>query len=487
MRAHWRDALAWAAVLPVLLSPIANPDVFWHLNAAELILRSGSLPQSETFSFTRLGAAWVDFEWLVQLVYLGFHKAGGFAGLLALKALLLAAFGASVWGLCGIHDASAPARRAALLAWASLSLARDDLKPETFSSILFTLELAALESVRLGRPLASPASAAAACAAFFAFWANLHPGFVCGWALLACYAPLSGPAARAWAAAGAGALAGPLLNPYGPRLFSVLADHLRWSDLLARHLLEWKPPLLANPYHWPLWLLLAAVPLAAAWGARGGLRSRPLWTACLLFGAAALMHARHAAYFIPVGLCAVIEAGRALAPRAASALRVCVAAAAAAHVLWLVGPDLLKARAFDPSFFPVSAGAFIERELPVFRGRRPYNEWGWGGYLSFRFHPEIKVFMDGRYVFHPLLAETAAANADPARWNDLLDRYGVEWALLENRAWPVPVPGGGRVSHFALYMPSRRWALVHRDPRALIYARRGAFPAEWLARRELAP
>ena len=74
-----RGWLLAAAVLslPVLLYPMANPDIFWHLQAAKMIVSSGALPQSDFFSFSLLGTPWVNFEWLIQLIYYGFHQAAG--------------------------------------------------------------------------------------------------------------------------------------------------------------------------------------------------------------------------------------------------------------------------------------------------------------------------------------------------------------------------------------------------------------------------
>ncbi|MFH1725884.1 MAG: hypothetical protein ABII00_14845 [Elusimicrobiota bacterium] len=499
---RWKDVLVWAAVLPVLLVPVANPDLFWHLKAAEQLLALGAVPRADFLSFTRFGEAWVDFEWLVQLLYYGVHRWTGFAGLLALKAALLAMAGALIWALADLHRVSGGTRRAMLLFWAALSLGRSELKPELFSVILFTVELWILEGHRLGHiAMSRPGAWAAASFAFFALWANLHAGFPAGWALLAAYllgAQRKGLAPLAFALAAG--VAGTLINPYGWGIHGVFLEHARWVGVFSQYILEWKPPLLTNPYHWPQCLLLAAVP--AALGARAWFAGRPpaaYLASAAMFGIPALLHSRQTAFLIPVGLLILVESagklrevlpGRRALRRSLAALWT---AACLAYVGWLALPEFREPRAFDEATFPTAACDFVDREMEVFRRRRLYNEWGWGGYLAHRFAPELRVFMDGRYIFHPLLAEVAAANASPRGWQALLDRHGIEWALMANRPQPLrlvaPGPEGRpravELPHLRLYMPDSRWVLVHRDPVALLYVRRGAFPREWTHRHEL--
>jgi hypothetical protein len=483
----WLDALAWAAILPVLLTPLANPDLFWHLASAERIL-AGGLPRDDSFSFTRMGWPWVDFEWLVQLAYFGVFKTAGWWGLWALKVLLMAFCGLSVWALSELYALRGSGRRALLLCWAALALARSELKPELASTLFFTLELWLLERHRLGRLGGSPRVWAAGGAAFFALWANLHPGFPAGLALLALYCAGRRSSERILllAALGAGAC-GVLLNPYGWGVYWVLFEHALWMPAVSRYILEWQTPLITNPYHLPLYLLAAAVLAACAWRWRSE-RKPPTahLAAVLLFGAGSFLHARQASYFVPVALLVLAECASNVSYRKAAAWA--GAALYALFVGWLAVPDLKKIP-FDYGLFPVEAADFIERNRKTLAHRRVYNEWGWGGYLSERFGSDIRVFMDGRYIFHPLLAEAARANQSPEGWSALMDKYGVEWALFWNRPVRLRVQGPDRtgkivfvdVPHLEVYMPRERWALVHVDPVARIYVRRGSFNPSWLA------
>jgi len=121
-----------------------------------------------------------------------------------------------------------------------------------------------------------------------------------------------------------------------------------------------------------------------------------------------------------------------------------------------------------------------------------YEEWGWGGYIGWNLYPDYLVFQDGRYIFHSLLKEEAAAQASPEAWQSFLEAHGVQAALMLNLDWRLPTtrvyPDGSskefRRPYYALYMPKNKWALVYWDDKALLFVRRGAAPPAWLKAHE---
>ena len=461
------DWLARACALPLLLAPVSNPDLYWHLNAAGRMLAAGGVPRDETFSFTRLGAPWVDFEWLFQLVALGAEAAGGAAGLWALKAVLWAMAAALVEGV-GRVCAGESRGRILLVFWCAASLGRAELKPELFSVIFFLAvwTLLELQERRMLPPPASPAAAAAG-ALLFALWSNIHGAWGLGLVLLAVYAAFGERVLRpSRAAALAAGAAGTLANPYGWKVWSVALEHAGSAQILAAKILEWGPLDPRNPYHIPQILLLAGAVAVLALDLRSGRRPRwPLAVMALSLGAAGALHARLMAFAAPV-------LGLLLLEGLEGAARVRRAAALAA-ALFVAGYGRGWAQDFklrDLSLFPVRAADFVERELGVFRRRRVYNEWGWGGYLGRRFGDDIRVFMDGRYLFHPLLAASAQAERTPADWDGFLEGWSVDWVLIRD----LPTADA--------YFPRSVWALVHRDGTARVYVRRSAFPAFWVER-----
>src|ERR1051325_1155961 len=81
-------AAAWICLVFALAFPLQNPDLFWHLSAGRRILVDHIVPRADWLSWTRGGAAWVDFEWGAQVLYRLFFQLGGLPGLFLLKALL---------------------------------------------------------------------------------------------------------------------------------------------------------------------------------------------------------------------------------------------------------------------------------------------------------------------------------------------------------------------------------------------------------------
>lgn len=502
-----KDWAARACLLPLLLAPVANPDLFWHLNVGARMLAEGRHPRDEAFSYTLRGTPWIDFEWLFQSGLLGIERMGGFPALWAYKAVL--------WGLAGGFIealgrlSGGPARgRLLLVLWCAASLGRAELKPELFSVVFFLALLWVLEAWARGhvRP-PRPRVAAAVSAAFFAAWANLHPGFPAGLGLAALYALFGRGPRRALAAAAAAGAVGTLLNPYGWGLWTVLLDHARAMDVMSAEILEWRPLSLENPFHLPQLALLAGAAAAAAAAAAarilppraqgrhpdGAGPPAALLAAAALAALAGLRHARHMSYAAPLAGLVLLEASAAFAatrPRPERWLRAgggLAACAAVAFLLWRSPGIVGRPRAFDPALFPVEAVDFLEHERAEFTRRRVYNEWGWGGYLAWRLGPDFPVFMDGRYVFHPLLAEASAAQASSGAWRAFLDRWGVEWVLVVDRPRTVTLStprGPVAMEHYASYFHPLLWSLVHRDGTARVYVRRAAFPEHWVKTRE---
>jgi hypothetical protein len=111
---------------------------------------------------------------------------------------------------------------------------------------------------------------------------------------------------------------------------------------------------------------------------------------------------------------------------------------------------------------------------------RLYNPWGWGGYLAWSVGAPYRVFCDGRYLFHDLLAPSLEAAKTGPSWNRFLDEQKLDGAILEAAAPPVRLTyeeAGGAVRERVVpatvaLMPPERWRLVYSDPVALVYLRR---------------
>lgn len=470
--------LGLLALVPTLALPLSNPDLFWHLSAARRIRETGTLPAADWLSSTRAGAPWVDFEWISQLLFDACWRHGGMPSLWALKAALMAASAFLVLKTLELYAASAPARWAALALWGAASLTRSDVRPELFSLLGFGLVFLLLERRRLGRPLPAPGWFAL----LFCAWANLHPGFVYGLALLGLYAAADAVERRGrglWPSLAAAA-AGCLVQAYGLSHLEVILRHWRDLEHIRGRISEWRAVRLDDPWHWPFWIAFASSSGAALLMLRRGRRpaAAPL-AALLFFGFTASRHNRMTAYSVacavPLLVHFLVEAGAEASTRARRALLVILLLAAGAFSAAAAALYGFPRRPFNDHWIPRRAAEFLALRAADLPRRALYNPWGWGGYLGWRLHPDFAVFQDGRYIFHDLLTEEARALESPDDWQAFLGRHGIDLALMEN----APLFIEGR-PYYVDYMPGRDWALVYRDEQALLFARRATVPAAWI-------
>lgn len=448
MKGRLSAALCAAGALLLFFLPFSNPDVFWHLSAGRWMAEHLAIPRQDWLSHTLAGAPWADFEWLPQLLYYGIYSAFGLKGLWLLKAAVLSGCAAVLWKTAG---------PTAALLWAASLAHANDLRPENFS-LLFLLGLSKrLEEDRVGPWLY----------ALFALWANVHPGFVYVLALLAVHR---------WRRPAPVLLAGlaTLLNPYGAGLYAVLWRHAADAPLLRAYIREWQAPGLSLSL-WPFWIVLAGT---AALAAARRLRARDSVSAAL-FGALAAAHVRMTPYFLCLAVPMLLRVRMRWIPAAALA----IALPAAASQL----PGFRRFSCADMSQLPVGMTDFIRGEAAELRGLRLFNPWGWGGYLGFRLFPDLRVSVDGRYIFHGLLKPMYEATASPEDYRSFLDGHGMQLAAVEHVRQFVRTETGAVLPFYETYFPRGTWALLYRDDQALLFARRDALPERYLRERDLRP
>lgn len=479
------------------LGPVSNPDLHWHLAVGRRIAETGAVPREDYLSWTLAGTPWVDFEWLTQLLFHFLERAGGAAGLWALKVasfLLLGGVVAALFALWGL-----PAAWVGLSVFSVFAALRPfiQLRPENASLVFFALQLLALEARRLGRLKAPDAAVLAGHFAAYALWANLHAGFPVGLLLCACYevgerwsGRRSGRGAPwAWATA---AIAGTCVNPYGSRVYAVLWEH--WNDLstLRSLITEWTAPRLGNAYLAGYWALLL---FALAGLIAGSVQGVPVPVEHLLvvvaFGLSGTRSMRTTAYVIlasfPVGLLAW---SRLRSPEWWLRARPWFAGGAAALVAWglisvMHRDGFLRAVKADSHWEVEPLRDFLRAEKATLGGLKLFNPWNWGGYFDEQLYPDYRVFMDGRYIFTDFLKQVNEAEANPVRWGKFMEKHDIELALLMNTGRIVSYRGQTSWRPFEAYAyPQSHWALVYWDRRSIVLVRRDKVPAKWLAERE---
>ena len=90
---RWFGAALLTVVAAGAMAPLADPDLPMHLAVGRWILEHGAVPTTEPFAWTRPGAPYFAYSWLVQSVmYLLMHAAGPIALRLLHGCLLASAF-----------------------------------------------------------------------------------------------------------------------------------------------------------------------------------------------------------------------------------------------------------------------------------------------------------------------------------------------------------------------------------------------------------
>jgi hypothetical protein len=125
-----------------------------------------------------------------------------------------------------------------------------------------------------------------------------------------------------------------------------------------------------------------------------------------------------------------------------------------------LGESTLLNLNFDDNRFPIKAAEFIDKGIP--EGNLMTTDY-WGGYVIYRFYPQIKVFFDGRndmYGREFFKEYEELINLDHS-WKSTLSKYKIQWVLL-------PVEFG--LSSALKELPE--WQVIYDDHQAIIFLRR---------------
>ncbi len=445
--------LALVLVAALSVCRIYEHDTPWYLASGELILGAHALPAVDPFSYTST-RAWLNHEWLSEVVLALVHWCGGLAALSILQGVVVAATLAALAWRCR-H----PLRGGTPLVLALVAFfVREAASPraQLFSSLLFavtlTLVLADEEEGRRRLRLWW-------CVPLQLLWTQLHGGNPTGVALLGLLF-LSGPSLRRALVGTACALA-TIVGPYGPAVHA----HFLGAHAALPMIREWEPlwhALVAGAV--PQWIavaLLVAAWLAVVLRARSGDVVRRELLLLLVFSVVAVRYVR---FSTEASLVAGALLAAALDPREPPrALRIAGPwlAAAALAALIATSPRALGL-GLEPSRFPEATVRWLREHHPAGPMLNSYN---FGGYLLWAW-PEQRVFVDGRAFTvydEVVVAALPAIYAQPDRYAAYEARYGFRLAVLQRT--------GKSEALIALLRARSDWRLAHEDEVAVVFVR----------------
>jgi hypothetical protein len=446
-----------------------DSDAGWHIRAGERMLASGSLPQTEPFSFTMAGERWFAWEWAADVVVGTIHQNWGLTGVAFFYGCAIAA-GVWLWfrlnWLAGGDFLLACAMAAPMLSTANLHwLAR----PHVISWLFLLAALSFAEKLRTDPRLTPPRIAGIALAS--CAWANIHGSFFFGALIAFTYviglalgrtlwgAPLACPP-QVYAKAGAISLLATLVNPYGWVLHEHVYRYLTDSNLLDR-IGEFQS---FNFHAEGAFQILLALAIATA-GCILSLTQKNL-PACF-FSAIVIVAALRSARGLPLVAMLLLPLANGVFKQAlatwpdlrpnirrsidaflAYSGRLRALDARASGLVWapliaiallalLRTPAIAAQTGFPPEQFPVAAATAVDALPPDARILSPDK---FGGYLIYRFNARRKVFFDGRsdlYGAEFLKQYGRMVQVRPG-WQQIMEPYHFTHALLPNDYSLIP-------------------------------------------------
>jgi hypothetical protein len=295
----------------------------WHIFTGKMILESANhaIPTTDFMTYgIHAGKPWVAYEWLSDLVMAALVQLGGMnllavfvSGAIALLFLLL-------YERCrqeGCHFVTALVITVLGALTSSIHwLARPHLFTffgvYIFATVLEDRYRDRIKGVRFFLPLAL----------FMLIWANAHPGFIVGFAMIGLYlvcsiinfaifsdsqaCALSSAKIRDNAIALAITGVATLANPYGIKLYSYLSHYLKTSQAILAATQEYLSPNFHSDFA-PVCLALLFGIFAFSLTASLKRLSMPRFLLCLVFAFLALTAVRHMPLFVIVVLPAIAQ------------------------------------------------------------------------------------------------------------------------------------------------------------------------------------
>jgi hypothetical protein len=478
---------------------LADGDTGWHIRAGEFVLETGHIPRYDLFSFTMQGERWFAWEWLADVILALVHYAAGLQGVVLLTAVVIAATAAVLLRYMTWLGVNLLIGIAAVILICSASNLHWLARPHMFTwgFLLCTIWLLEADrrqprrSVFLLVPLAT-------------LWTNIHGGFVAllvtvgiygvGTSIEQCWESrinrlhaekVLPPAVKRYGLLFTLCLAATFANPHFVELHRHVLSYLQSGFILER-VQEFQSP----EFRGRSMAVYEAVLLLGLLVAALLLRRREATPALLIlcWAHASLVSARHIPLFMIVAtpwlarevtlwidhgarsgnswLRALSDLGKDYRSnnRDGSSGRVLgwfslVVVGVMAVVLYLFPENRRWKSEFPEVKFPTRACDVLGDSLKT---RRVLSSDQWGDYLIYRFHPEIRVFIDGRSDFYAASVRNDYLDLLDGHWNwqTIMDRYGFQAALI-----PVEWALG------SVMKLDSRWRLLYDDGQALYFER----------------
>jgi hypothetical protein len=452
---------------------LADPDVWWHLHNAQLLLQHHAFIRQDTYTFTVGGKPWINPEWLSELPYYFASRWFGYRGL---EVVAIAVLEAVVLGVCLLCWQRIRNIKPALLACiVFLPMISVSFGPRTlmFGWLCLIAELALLSEFRRGKDWLW-------CMPFlFLLWINTHGSWPIGILFLAIFvasglipAPSKGSRwgsiqVQTWSSAQRNKLLWVLglsilalfLNPYGWRLVAYPFRITLGHKLTIATVEEWQTLDFHSLRGKIVYLILSALLIS-------NMARKRTWPLCdLLFTLVAVLAAfTYTRFLVLAGiiLCPLVAGeftffrepdGQSDKPIINVAILAAVLATLASQL-----PTNVHLQSQVATTYPANAVAYLQSvklDGPIL------NEFGWGGYLEWSV-PSVPFFIDPRAdVFdeYGVLQEYIDATSIKRSF-EVIDKYQIRYVLF---------PKKDPIVYLLTHTPG--WKTIYHDDLAVLLER----------------
>ena len=394
-----------SVLLVAVTHTTADPDLWGHVRFGRDIIAERAVPIADSYAFTS-DQPWVNHEYLAEVIMFGSYAAGGSAGLIGLKLILV--IGAIALVVCSLRTLTLrPIVQDCIVSLAVLGTfpQTTHVRPQLFSVFLFALLLVLLTEADRGRRrglLAVPL--------LMLLWANLHGGWLVGAGTLGVWVgcgltdrSLSWRTRGFLAGVGLLSLMATLVNPYGMQMWMFLHETVGFE---RADIVDWQPIFNLGPVLVALWLLVLGIATVAV--VRSPAPSKPSYLVIVATLAVATALVNRLLVFFALSVASLLApqiAGawhRSRETRSNASNRLGEGPAAvitiSAAVLIVAASALvfqnLRCLRMDAEWLPEpDASRFVR--LNQLEGRM-LTWFDWGEYAIWHFAPALKVSMDGR-------------------------------------------------------------------------------------------
>ena len=506
--------LGFLISLPIVVEPISNPDLGWHLSHGRWMVENLSILKYDFLSWTKPGTYFVNAEWIYEIICYLIYKFSGYNGLFILKIIQL--FGISFAISVLIKEIGVPIFNIFwIVPFFLISIIHlSDLRPDHLSLILFTLLLSYLYRIKDNSLISKKDLITTTL--LFILWPNLHGGFAYGLFLIIIFIfgtiinenlsfiygetkEITILKTKKFLIIFFIALLSTFINPYGYKIYSIFFDHFINLNKYQNYIMEWKE-IEADKIN--ISFLLISHSLIIVRYLLKFIKEKKvdmvLVFMMVFFILNGLLHIRLSMY---ASVIVFIVMGITFKDILKKYIYKIIFSLIFTFFSWFISIPYflsnliyLENGIFNKKSITEGTIKFLKENYKYIKNLNLYNGWSIGGWVGWELYDYKKIFMDGRYIFSDMLEEHIKAHENKKSWEDFSNKYLIDIGVflipkgrLKTSPYSITIKNKEYRFERPYYLENfdpKKWALVYFDKEFMIMVRRNSVSNEFLKRNE---